>query len=228
MDDNVIGEYLAIVDQTRSILNSQVLSGIPYINYVSSPDTMPSSRKDDLDTIIRDVEKCKKCPLGSKNPVRVVGMGKPDTRLVIVGTMPVTGISKDCHPFGKEAGALLKKMINSINIEQSMVYICNILKCSAPLNKKPGVEEITGCRDFLRRQLDIIAPEFILAMGDYAAGFFVNNTNKACVNDLRERIFKYKDARVIITHHPAFLISSQEHKKEAWEDLKTLKKIMER
>ncbi len=228
MNDNVIEEYLTIIDQTRSILNSQVLSGITYINYVSSPNTTPSNKKDDLDTIIRDVEKCKKCAWGSKNPIRIVGMGKPDSRLVIVGTMPETGINKDCHPFGKEAGDLLNKMIKAINIEQSMVYICNILKCSTPLNKEPSVEEITGCKNFLKRQIDIIAPEFILAMGDYAADFFVNDTKKAHVNDLRDRIFQYKDARVIITHHPAFLISSPEYKKEAWEDLKTLKGIMER
>jgi len=226
MNDNVIEEYLDIIDHVRSIINSQILSGISDINYISSTDTMSSNKNDNLDSITEDVNRCKKCGLGGGDTIKVVGMGKPNTRLVIVGTMPKTELNKDCHPFGKEAGDLLNRMIKAIDIEPSIVYICNILKCSTPFKKEPSIEEITACKGFLKRQIEVIAPEFILAMGDYAAGFFVNNINTACVNDLRDSVYQYENAQVIITHHPDFLISSPQHKKEAWEDLKTLKNIM--
>ncbi len=173
------------------------------------------------------IKYCTKCNLHKTRTNFVFGSGNHKSDIVIIGEAPGSEEDLQGQPFVGRAGMLLTKMLNSINLNREDVFICNILKCRPPGNRNPLPEEIKMCEPYLMKQLKLINPEFILALGSFAAQTILKT--KEPLGKLRERIFNYnisgKVIRMIVTFHPAALLRNPHWKKPTWEDLKMFKAL---
>jgi uracil-DNA glycosylase family 4 len=180
----------------------------------------------ELEEIAAEVRQCRKCGLGSLRTNAVPGEGNPKARIVFVGEGPGADEDAQGRPFVGRAGQLLDKIIEAMGLKRSDVFICNVLKCRPPGNRDPGAEEIISCLPYLQRQLELINPEIIVAMGAYAARSLLN-TNKP-IGQLRGQFLEYyaglgrPPIKVMATYHTAYLLRnySQENRKRVWEDMK--------
>ena len=179
---------------------------------------------DDMDKIRFDIGDCRRCKLFRTRKNIVFGSGNIRSRLVFVGEGP--GHEEDLAglPFVGAAGQLLTKIISAINLTREDVYICNIIKCRPPENRNPEHDEIEACFQFLKRQIKIIKPEFICALGTFAAQCLLNT--KEPISKLRGRFYDYNGAKLLPTYHPAYLLRNTEKKRDVCEDMKMLMKEM--
>jgi len=154
----------------------------------------------------------------------VFGVGNPDADLMFVGEAP--GADEDVQgiPFVGRAGQLLTKIIEAIGLTRDDVYIANIIKCRPPQNRNPEPDEVATCEPFLFRQVDIIKPKIIVALGKYAAQTLLRTETP--ISRLRGRQFDYRGAKLIPTFHPAYLLRNPSSKREVWEDMKLVKKLL--
>ena len=120
------------------------------------------------------------------------------------------------------AGQLLTKIIQAINLDRNQVYICNVIKCRPPGNRNPEPDEIETCFPFLQRQLASIRPDFIVALGAFAAQTLLQTTTP--ISKLRGRFHDYQGIKVLPTYHPAYLLRNEDKKRDVWEDMKMLMK----
>ncbi|MBL7179339.1 MAG: uracil-DNA glycosylase [Pseudomonadota bacterium] len=179
-----------------------------------------------LSKIRDDLGDCRRCKLsGSRNNI-VFGSGDPHARLVFVGEGPGYEEDQKGEPFVGAAGQLLTKIIQAINYSREQVYIGNIIKCRPPGNRNPMPDEITACAPFLKRQIAAIKPDFICALGTFAARTLLE-TNEP-ISKLRGSFHQYMGIRVLPTYHPAFLLRNPEKKRDVWEDMKMLMKALGR
>jgi len=178
-----------------------------------------------LESIRTDIGNCKRCTLCQKRTNIVFGAGDPKARLVFVGEGPGYEEDKSGEPFVGAAGKLLTKIIEAINLTREKVYICNIIKCRPPGNRNPMPDEIKTCFPFLKRQLLAIKPDFICALGTFAAQTLLET--KQPISRLRGHFHDYMGIRVMPTYHPAYLLRNANKKREVWEDMKVLMKEME-
>ena len=193
---------------------------------VELPGLMPDN--DTLDKICSDIGDCQRCRLGATRNKIVFGVGDPKAKIVFVGEGP--GADEDAQglPFVGRAGQLLTQMIEGtsskegIPIKREDVYICNVVKCRPPDNRTPLPDEMEVCGQFLFRQLMVIKPKAICALGGTAAKALLNT--KEGVTKLRGKWHKWHDFPVMVTYHPSFLLRGYNAagKREAWEDLKKL------
>ena len=185
-----------------------------------------ANAKNELEKIADEVRQCRKCQLGSSRTNAVPGQGKPNAKIVFVGEGP--GADEDAQglAFVGRAGQLLGKIINACGLKRSDVFICNILKCRPPNNRDPRPDEIISCLPYLQRQIEIINPQIIVALGAHAARTLLN-TNKP-IGQLRGRFHEYYTSpgqpptKLMPTYHPAYLLRnySQDNRKRVWEDMK--------
>jgi uracil-DNA glycosylase family 4 len=181
---------------------------------------------DTLLKIIEDIGDCKRCRLHEARHKIVFGSGSDSARLVFVGEGP--GADEDAQglPFVGRAGQLLTQMIDGtaskegIPIQRPDVYICNVVKCRPPENRTPQPDEMEVCGAFLFRQLQVLRPKAICALGSTAAKAILGT--KEGVTRLRGKWHKWHDIPVMVTYHPSYLLRpyNQNAKREAWEDLK--------
>jgi DNA polymerase len=171
------------------------------------------------------VATCRACGLCETRTQTVFADGTPSARIMFVGEAP--GADEDAQgvPFVGRAGQLLTKMIEAgMGLSRADVYIANVLKCRPPGNRNPLPEEIAKCRGFLERQIELVRPEVLVALGKFAAQFLLD-TEEGMMR-MRGRWGTYRGIPVMPTFHPSFLLRSPERKKEAWEDLlKVLAKV---
>jgi len=177
-----------------------------------------------LESIRTDIGNCKRCTLCQKRTNIVFGAGDPKARLVFVGEGPGYEEDKSGEPFVGAAGKLLTKIIEAINLTREKVYICNIIKCRPPGNRNPMPDEIKTCFPFLKRQLLVIKPDFICALGTFAAQTLLET--KQPISRLRGHFHDYMGIKVMPTYHPAYLLRNANKKREVWEDMKVLIKEM--
>lgn len=177
----------------------------------------PAMRAQALNVIRQDMGECTRCALAAARNKIVFGDGNPNARLLFVGEGP--GADEDAQglPFVGRAGQLLNNMINAMGLSREQVYIANIVKCRPPGNRVPEPEEAHTCTQFLFRQIDVIRPEIIVALGSTAATYLLGG--KSPLNVLRGRVHSVRGAGLIVTYHPAFLLRDPRQKKEAWKDL---------
>ena len=175
---------------------------------------------ENLDTIRHELGDCRRCKLHRGRKHIVFGEGNPQARLVFVGEGP--GHDEDVQglPFVGRAGQLLTKIIQSIDLNREDVYICNIIKCRPPGNRNPERDEIEACLPFLQRQLKAIEPEFICALGTFAAQTLLQT--KTPISKLRGTFHAYEGIRLLPTYHPAFLLRNPNKKRDVWEDVQKL------
>jgi uracil-DNA glycosylase len=188
------------------------------------PSLEPSN--DTLLRIIEDIGDCRRCDLHKARNKIVFGTGDETSKLVFVGEGP--GADEDIQglPFVGRAGQLLTQMIEGtaskegIPLKRADVYICNVVKCRPPENRTPLPDEMEICGQFLFRQLQVIRPKAICALGSTAAKALLGA--KEGVTRLRGKWQQWRDIPVIVTYHPSYLLRpyNQNAKKEAWEDLK--------
>lgn len=179
-----------------------------------------ASTMHDLHAQIRD---CLQCPLGHERTNIVVGSGNVHADLMVVGEAP--GADEDAQglPFVGRAGQLLTKVLESVQFTREEVYICNILKCRPPNNRKPLVAETDECEPYLWKQIELVQPRFILALGLTAANTLLKN--KDSMTSLRQKVHDYHGIPMIVTYHPAALLRNPEWKVHTWEDVKMLRRL---
>ncbi|HTV04681.1 MAG TPA: uracil-DNA glycosylase [Acidobacteriaceae bacterium] len=188
---------------------------IPTIDAVAVPD---GGRAAALEAIRADIGDCTRCPLAHQGRHTIVfADGDPDARLMFVGEGP--GADEDAQglPFVGRAGQLLNNMINAMGLQRSQVYIANVVKCRPPQNRTPEPIEANTCMQFLWRQIDVVKPEILVALGATAATYLLGG--KASLASLRGRIHQVRESRLIVTYHPAYLLRDPRQKGEAWKDL---------
>ncbi|RPH51993.1 MAG: uracil-DNA glycosylase [Desulfobacteraceae bacterium] len=176
----------------------------------------------ELRSLLGDCQRCKLC----KERTNIVfGAGDPEARLVFVGEGPGYDEDQQGEPFVGKAGQLLTKIIQAINLTRAQVYICNIIKCRPPGNRNPASDEIKACFPFLEGQLDAIKPDFICALGTFAAQTLLDTVDP--ISRLRGRFFDLRGIKVMPTYHPAYLLRNPEKKRDVWEDMKKLMSMMD-
>jgi uracil-DNA glycosylase len=182
-----------------------------------------------LDALAAEIKQCMRCAeLCSTRTQTVFGQGKPGVELCFVGEAPGADEDKQGIPFVGAAGQLLNKIIAASGFQREEVYICNIIKCRPPANRTPLASEAGNCRDFLERQLALVQPKYIVALGGCAASNLLQTT--VSIGKLRGRFHDFRGIPVMVTYHPAFLLPhrSPEKKREVWEDMKWLLQKMGR
>jgi len=175
--------------------------------------------------LYREVENCRGCTLGSLRTKMVFGAGKVSAPLMVVGEAPGYEEDRQGRPFVGKAGALLTKMLAAINIDRECdAFITNVLKCRPPENRDPQQAETLACIPILKRQITILNPRAILALGRIAAHGLFNTADS--ISTLRTGIHAYNGIPVVITYHPAALLRNEQYKRPAWEDLKRLQTVL--
>jgi DNA polymerase len=183
-----------------------------------SPDAALKAIRDDLG----DCTRCKLHTLGRKQIV--YGVGNPNADLMFVGEAPGADEDVQGEPFVGRAGQLLTKIIEAIGLRRADVYIANVIKCRPPGNRNPEPDEVEQCEPFLFRQIDTIKPKVIVALGKFAAQCLLRTTDP--ITRLRGREFKYRDAILIPTYHPAYLLRTPSAKRDVWDDMKKVRSIL--
>lgn len=183
-----------------------------------SPIVAPAERSAALRAIQEDIGDCKRCPLAFAGRHTIVfGEGDPNARLMFVGEGPGADEDAQGRPFVGRAGQLLNNMITAMGLKREDVYIANIVKCRPPQNRTPEPTEANTCSQFLFRQIDVIRPEILVALGSTAATYLLGG--KAPLSALRGRVHEARGSKLIVTYHPAYLLRDPRQKKEAWADL---------
>jgi uracil-DNA glycosylase family 4 len=191
----------------------------------SAPVVFSRNAADALHAVREDIGDCTRCKLHTLGRNQVVfGVGNPEADLMFVGEAP--GADEDIQgvPFVGRAGQLLTKIIEAIGLKREDVYIANVIKCRPPQNRNPEPDEIETCEPFLFRQVDIIKPKVIVALGKFAAQTLLRTLDP--ISRLRGRQFSYRGAVLIPTFHPAYLLRNPSSKREVWEDMKLVKSLL--
>jgi len=168
-----------------------------------------------------DIRQCQKCVLGQSRTHFVFGTGNPDADLMFVGEAPGRDEDLQGKPFVGRAGQLLTVMLQAIDLKRENVFIANVLKCRPPNNRDPLPEEIEKCEPYLIKQIELIKPKLIVALGRFASASLLRT--KVALATLREDIHDYNGVPLIVTYHPAALLRNPQIKADAWEDLKKIK-----
>lgn len=183
-----------------------------------------SRGRETLEDIRAEIGDCRRCKLCERRTHIVFGTGNPRARLMFAGEGPGRDEDLQGEPFVGAAGRLLTKIIQAIQLTREEVYIANIIKCRPPGNRNPEPEEIRTCYPFLERQIQAVQPEFICALGSFAARTLLSTSES--ISRLRGRFHNYKGIKVVPTFHPAFLLRYPERKRDVWEDMKMLMREM--
>jgi DNA polymerase len=198
----------------------------------AEPEQEVSDMAQSLETIAKTVRSCRKCEIGSTRTHAVPGQGNPKARLMFVGEAPGADEDQQGLAFVGRAGKLLTDIIIAMGLTRDEVFIGNILKCRPPGNRDPKLDEIGNCWPYLKRQLELIQPEVIVALGAHAAKTLLDTTD--AIGKLRGRFHEYKfsddlpPAKLMPTYHPAYLLRnySYDNRKRVWEDMmKVLKEL---
>ena len=178
-----------------------------------------------LEEIAEKVRKCTRCPLYETATNAVPGEGDAKAKLVCVGEAPGAKEDETGRPFVGQAGQLLTKILEAIDLTREQVFICNVLKHRPPGNRNPRPEEVEACSPYLIRQLELIQPKVIVAFGTFAAQTLLQT--KAGIGQLRGLVHRYHGIPLIVTYHPAALLRNPAWKRPTWEDVKLARRILD-
>lgn len=170
-------------------------------------------------------EDCSRCKLHTLGRTQIVfGVGNPMADLMFVGEAPGADEDIKGEPFVGRAGQLLTKIIEAIGLSREDVYIANLIKCRPPGNRNPEPDEMAQCEPFLFRQIDTIRPAVVVALGKFAAQALLRTTEP--ITRIRGREYAYRDAVLIPTYHPAYLLRNPSAKRDVWDDMKRVREIL--
>lgn len=201
-------------------------SSPPEANPSSGPAMEHSPSPSSLEAVRSELGDCRRCKLHPYRTQIVFGTGSPQAKLVFIGEAPGRDEDFQGEPFVGQAGQLLNKIIQAIQLRREEVYIANIIKCRPPENRNPEPDEIAACEPFLIKQLQVIRPRLICALGTFAAQTLLKSEEK--ISSLRGKFHEYQGIPLMPTYHPAFLLRNPNRKREVWEDMKKIKKEYEK
>ncbi len=210
-----------VTDKQRSLKNYIELEKLSGIGEYFVAEAV-STPKSDLSSLKKEVTSCRRCELYKNRRNVVFGAGSPKAKLMFVGEAP--GMEEDLRglPFVGRAGQLLTRIIEAIGLKRKDVYIANILKCRPPGNRNPLPTEILTCEEYLIRQIDLIKPKVICALGKFAAQTLLRT--EVSITGLRGKFQEYYGIKVMPTFHPAYLLRNPQGKRLVWEDMKKIKR----
>ena len=175
----------------------------------------------------KEMGDCRRCKLSDKRTHIVFGEGDADARLMFIGEAPGREEDIQARPFVGDAGTLLTRLIEKMDMKREEVYIANIVKCRPPLNRDPEKDEIEACGGFLKRQIEIVRPDVIMTLGRIAASV-LTGIEKLKITVIRGKTFDYKGIPLIPTFHPAYLMRNPRDKWLTWEDAQVVLRILKR
>ena len=171
-------------------------------------------------------DSCQRCRLAKSRTRVVFSDGNPQARLMVVGEAPGANEDRTGLPFVGQAGKFLDLLLASVDLSRKdSVYICNVLKCRPPGNRDPMADEIEFCSPYLKRQIALVAPEVILAVGTFAAQL-LTGTNRP-LGKLRGSVYAYEGVPLVVTYHPAALLRNAGWTRSTWDDFQLLRQIMD-
>jgi DNA polymerase len=193
------------------------------------PADAPAASADglDWDSLRQTVSGCTSCALHETRTQTVFGVGSPNADWMIVGEAPGQEEDRRGEPFVGRAGKLLDEMLRAVGLAREKVFIANILKCRPPNNRDPSAAEAAACRRFLDRQIELVSPRIVLAVGRIAAQHLLDTD--APVGRMRGRLHQLGDGQlpVVVTYHPAYLLRSPTQKRKAWQDLVLARRLFD-
>jgi DNA polymerase len=209
-----------VVNQNSLSVGIEWKKGSPAIKKVKA-DSM--DKEEQLKTVCQEMANCQLCQLAKTRHNLVFGDGNPHAQIVFVGEAPGADEDEQGLPFVGRAGQLLTDIIvKGMKLKRKDVYICNILKCRPPGNRNPLPDEISKCETFLKKQLQIISPKIICALGTFAAQTLLKTD--VPISALRGRFHSYEGIKLMPTYHPAYLLRNPAAKKPVWEDVQMIMK----
>ena len=178
-------------------------------------------RPGSLEEIREEIGDCRRCKLWERRTHIVFGVGSREADLMFVGEAP--GADEDAQgiPFVGRAGQLLTRIIEAMGLDRRQVYIANILKCRPPNNRDPESDEVDTCEGFLFKQVDVIQPKIIVALGRYAAQTLLRT--QVPISKVRGQFFSFRGSFLIPTFHPSYLLRNPSAKRQVWEDMKAVR-----
>jgi DNA polymerase len=206
------------VQEESTIPRRTLVSNQPVPPLVSFGPILPPEQRSDALAAIRDlIGDCQRCQLARGRNKIVFADGDANAQLMFVGEGP--GADEDAQglPFVGRAGQLLNNMIGAMGLKREQVYIANIVKCRPPQNRKPEPDEAHTCTPFLERQIDVVRPRVLVALGATAATYLLGM--RGSIGSMRGRIHDYRGIQTVVTYHPAYLLRDPTQKKETWKDL---------
>jgi uracil-DNA glycosylase family 4 len=181
---------------------------------------------DSLEAIAEVVAGCTRCPLYATATRSVPGEGNAQAELMLVGEAPGATEDETGRPFVGQAGQLLTKILAAIELKREEVFICNVLKHRPPNNRNPTPEEVAACSPYLIRQIELVRPKVLLALGTFASQTLLET--KLSISKLRGQIHRYYGVPLIVTYHPAALLRNPAWKRPTWEDVQLARRILDR
>jgi uracil-DNA glycosylase family 4 len=186
----------------------------------------PAFKLASLDEINATVATCRRCSLYATATNPVPGVGNPNAGFMCVGEAPGANEDLQGEPFVGQAGQLLNKILEAIKLRREDVFIANVLKHRPPGNRNPLPEEVTACSPYLVRQIELVRPKVILALGTFAAQTLLET--KLTIGKLRGQVHRYYGVPLIVTYHPAALLRNPAWKRPTWEDVQLARRILDR
>jgi uracil-DNA glycosylase len=186
--------------------------------------TSPIQRANSLAEVAQLIAACRDCKLCDSRTKTVPGEGPATAKLVVVGEGPGRTEDETGRPFVGRAGELLTKILEAIELPRDQVFICNVVKCRPPENRLPQYDEIAACMPFLYRQIELVKPKVILAMGGTAAQSLLNT--KQSLGALRNQLHRFRGIPLIVTYHPAALLRNPNWKRPTWDDVRIAARLL--
>lgn len=190
--------------------------------WVKRQKTVSSPLK--LESLAKDVAACTQCSLHQTRTHTVFSRGNPNSHLMIIGEAPGYYEDQKALPFVGRAGQLLNKMLHTIGLNDEKVYIANVLKCRPPDNRNPKSEELDACSGYLQKQIELVNPKLILALGRFAATYLLNKTSP--LGQMRNQVHQYQGKPVLVSYHPAYLLRNPADKKKTYQDLLAVRQLL--
>jgi uracil-DNA glycosylase len=212
--------------KTSQSLKDALTADVPAAEAPTRPKTLPVL-PDDHDAL-RDVATgCTRCGLSKGRTQVVFSDGAPNARLMVVGEAPGANEDETGLPFVGAAGKFLDLLLASVDLSrEESVYICNVLKCRPPGNRNPEPSEIETCAPFLLKQIEVVAPRAILAVGSFS-GQLLTGQEKTALGKLRGRVHSYHGVPLVVTYHPAALLRNGNWTRAFWDDLQLLRDVLD-
>ena len=217
MDNALRLQYLEAMGIDVWLPRASAHSEQPLSPEVVTDNSEPETTADQWDILQAEVANCTKCALCATRTQTVFGSGNKQADWMLVGEAPGQHEDEQGLPFVGNAGLLLTEMLRAIGLTREEVFITNILKCRPPSNRDPHADEVESCNDYLQRQLKLIQPKIILAIGRIAAQTLLKTD--APLARLRGKVHTFNNTPVVVVYHPAYLLRSLSEKRKAWLDL---------
>lgn len=211
-------EPIIAIEPVIAMQQNPIPPEIPIAAVLSPPIvTPPPMPSDNWETLQNEVANCRKCALCQTRTQTVFGTGNKNPDWLFIGEAPGEQEDLQGQPFVGAAGSLLTEMLRAISLSREDIFIANILKCRPPNNRDPHADEMAACRPFLERQIALLKPKIIIAVGRIAAQQLLNTHET--IGKLRGKVYSVNNVPLVVFYHPAYLLRSLSQKSKAWQDL---------